>query len=120
MLNHVHKSVALMSHVNCPANTFAAQISVDPSPADAISAIKFSPYPDSAKLAAASWDKHVYLYEYIADTSGSSECRQLAKFESRAPVLDVCFGENDDKLYIAGLDWEVRKYGETSKTLRLV
>jgi hypothetical protein len=83
---------------------------VDASPTDAISAIKFSPHPNSTKLAAASWDKHVYLYEYIADSSGASECRQLAKFEHRAPVLDVCFGASDDELYTAGLDWDVRKY----------
>jgi cell cycle arrest protein BUB3 len=82
---------------------------VDASPTDAISAIKFSPYPNSTKLAAASWDKHVYLYEYIAEPNGASECRLLSKFEHRAPVLDVCFGTNDEELYTAGLDWDVRK-----------
>jgi cell cycle arrest protein BUB3 len=83
---------------------------VDASPTDAISAIKFSPYPNSTKLAAASWDKHVYLYEYIAGPNGASECRLVSKFEHRAPVLDVCFGTSDEELYTAGLDWDVRKY----------
>jgi cell cycle arrest protein BUB3 len=82
---------------------------VDPSPTDAISAIKFSPYPNSTKLAAASWDKHVYLYEYIAEPNGANECRLLSKFEHRAPVLDVCFGTSDEELYTAGLDLDVRK-----------
>ena len=82
---------------------------MEASPTDAISAIKFSPYSDSTKLAAASWDKHVYLYEYIADPTGASECKQAAIFEHRAPVLDVCFGASDDELYTAGLDWDVRK-----------
>jgi cell cycle arrest protein BUB3 len=52
----------------------------------------------------------VYLYEYVANPNGGGECRQLAKFEHRAPVLDVCFGVSDDELYTAGLDWDVRKY----------
>lgn len=90
---------------------------MDDSPTDAISAVKFSPHPNSTKFAAASWDKHVYLYEYVADASGSSKCRQLAKFEHRAPVLDVCFGESDDTLYSAGLDWDVRKYDNQPNSL---
>ena len=92
---------------------------MDASPTDAISAIKFSPYPDSTKLAATSWDKHVYLYEYTAGLDGASECKQLAKFEHRAPVLDVCFGASNDELYTAGLDWDVRKYVTVQKGERL-
>lgn len=52
----------------------------------------------------ASWDKHVYLY----DTS-STGGQLLNKFEHRAPVLDVCFGENEEEAYTAGLDWDVRR-----------
>ena len=92
---------------------------MDASPTDAISSIKFSPYSDSTKLAAASWDKHVYLYEYMAGPNGASECKQLAKFEHRAPVLDVCFGASDNELYTAGLDWDVGKYVGFEKVERL-
>lgn len=78
-------------------------------PTDAISALKFSPYPNSNKLVVASWDKNVYLYEL----SEAKECKQLAKYEHRAPVLDVCFGANDDEIYTACLDWDVRKLVQT-------
>lgn len=45
---------------------------------------------------------------YLYDTA-ESEGRLLQKFEYRAPVLDVCFGEDDKEAYTAGLDWDVRK-----------
>jgi len=83
------------------------QFQVSQPPADAISALKFSPHPDSLRFAVASWDKHVYLYEI----GPGKECRQMAKFEHRAPVLDVCFGKDDHELYSACLDWDVRRYG---------
>ncbi|KAL8801597.1 MAG: hypothetical protein Q9223_006934, partial [Gallowayella weberi] len=68
-------------------------------PSDAISAIKFA--PASLRLLVASWDKNVYLY----DTSESGG-RLLQTFPHRAPVLDVCFGDNDDDAYTTGLDWD--------------
>ena len=70
-------------------------------PTDAISAIQFA--PTSLRLLVASWDKHVYLY----DTSRNA---QIDKFEHRAPVLDVCWGANDEEAYTGGLDWDVRRY----------
>jgi cell cycle arrest protein BUB3 len=88
------------------------QFAVSTPPADAISAVKFSPNRSSTKLLVSSWDKNVYLYE-IGDESGSSSektCTLLQTFEHRAPVLDVCFGANDDEVYSAGLDWDVRRY----------
>jgi cell cycle arrest protein BUB3 len=72
---------------------------------DAISALRFSPHPDSNKFAVASWDKNVYLYEVTSD----KECSQIGKFEHQAPVLDVCFGRDDNELYSACLDWNVRR-----------
>ena len=53
----------------------------------------------------ASWDKHIYLY----DTS-STGGQLLNKFEHRAPILDVCFGETEEEAYTAGLDWDVQRW----------
>ena len=83
---------------------------MEASPGDAISAITFSPLPNSTKFAAASWDKNVYLYEVSTDGSGTNRCDLITTFDHRAPVLDVCFGASDAELYTAGLDWEVRRY----------
>lgn len=52
-----------------------------------------------------SWDRHVYLYDTVAEPGG----KLLRKFEHRAPVLDVCFGRTDDEAFSCGLDWEVRR-----------
>jgi cell cycle arrest protein BUB3 len=52
----------------------------------------------------ASWDKNVFLY----DTSVPGG-QLMNKYEHRAPVLDVCFGENDEEAFSVGLDWDVRK-----------
>ncbi|MCJ1369029.1 hypothetical protein MMC20_000236 [Loxospora ochrophaea] len=76
-------------------------------PSDAISAIKFA--PTSPRLLVASWDKRVYLY----DTS-TAPGRLIQSFEHRAPVLDVCFGENDQEAFTAGLDWTVQKLDLTT------
>ena len=72
-------------------------------PTDAISAIQYA--PTSLRLLVASWDKHVYLYDV-----SSSGGHLLNKFEHRAPVLDVTFGEDDNEIFTAGLDWDVRRY----------
>lgn len=45
---------------------------------------------------------------YLYDTSVAGG-RLLNKFEHRAPVLDVCFGEDDNEAYTAGLDWDVKR-----------
>ncbi|SLM40248.1 WD40/YVTN repeat-like-containing domain [Lasallia pustulata] len=80
----------------------AAQVELSDPPSDAISALKFA--PTGLRLLVASWDKHVYLYD-TAESGG----RLLEKFEYRAPVLDVCFGEDEKEAFTAGLDWDVRK-----------
>ncbi|KAL8902823.1 MAG: hypothetical protein Q9171_007593, partial [Xanthocarpia ochracea] len=79
----------------------AAQFELLNPPTDAISAIKFA--PASLQLLVASWDKNVYLY----DTSVSGG-RLLRTYQHRAPVLDVCFGDNDEDAFTTGLDWDVR------------
>ncbi|KEF51646.1 cell cycle arrest protein BUB3 [Exophiala aquamarina CBS 119918] len=83
----------------------SSQFVVSELPADAISSLRFSPHPNSPRFAVASWDKHAYLYEV---TDGKT-CFLLAKYEHRAPVLDVCFGKDDNELYTACLDWDVRR-----------
>ena len=79
-----------------------AQFELSDPPSDAISAVKFATNP--AQLLVSSWDKNVYLYQL---ESGSSWLAQ--KFEHRAPVLDVCWGPNEDEFYSGGLDWDVRR-----------
>jgi cell cycle arrest protein BUB3 len=84
-------------------------------PSDAISAFRFSPYPNSTRFAVASWDKHAYIYEF-----DGKECKQTAKFEHRAPVLDVCFGATDNELFTACLDWDVRRIDVTSGSQEVI
>jgi cell cycle arrest protein BUB3 len=83
----------------------SAQVEISDPPTDAISALRFSPHADSNRFAVASWDKYLYLYEVL----NAKETRQIAKFEHRAPVLDVCCGKDDNVLYTACLDWSVRR-----------
>ncbi|CAG7964925.1 unnamed protein product [Penicillium nalgiovense] len=85
------------------------QFTVVSPPTDAISALKFSPDPNSARIVVSSWDKNVYLYDLRDENGQVGEGKLLQKFEHRAPVLDVCFGENENEIYTAGLDWDVRK-----------
>ncbi|EXJ76760.1 cell cycle arrest protein BUB3 [Cladophialophora psammophila CBS 110553] len=90
----------------------SGQLSLSNLPADAISALRFSPHPNSLRFVVASWDKHAYIYEV---TDGKT-CTQIAKFEHRAPVLDVCFGKDDNEIYTACLDWDVRRIEVASGT----
>jgi cell cycle arrest protein BUB3 len=34
----------------------------------------------------------------------------IEKYEHRAPVLDVCFGTDDNEAFTAGMDWQVKRY----------
>ena len=86
----------------CIVLTPPAQYELSDPPSDAISAIKYA--PESLQLLVASWDKNVYLY----DTSESGG-RLLRTYQHRAPVLDVCFGDDDANAYTTGLDWDVRQ-----------
>lgn len=85
------------------------QFSVPSPPTDAISALKFSPEPNSTRFVVSSWDKNVYLYDLRDENGNVGEAKLLQQFEHRAPVLDVCFGANENEIYTAGLDWDVRK-----------
>jgi len=46
----------------------------------------------------------VHLYD-IKGEDGQGEL--VRSFEHRAPVLDVCFGEDADEAFSAGMDWQV-------------
>jgi cell cycle arrest protein BUB3 len=63
-----------------------------------------SPYRPT-RLLVSSWDRNVYLYDTHAEPGG----KLLQKFEHRSPVLDVCFGRDDNEAFTCGLDWEVRR-----------
>ncbi|KAA8650941.1 hypothetical protein EYZ11_001873 [Aspergillus tanneri] len=92
------------------------QFTVTSPPSDAISALKFSPESNSTRFVVSSWDKNVYLYELRDENGNVGEGKLLQKFEHRAPVLDVCFGANEDEIYTAGLDWDVKKIDVASAT----
>ncbi|KAM7217059.1 WD40-repeat-containing domain protein [Rhypophila decipiens] len=79
-------------------------------PNDAISSLEFA--PESSKLIVSSWDKNVYLYDIGAN--GADEATLIRSFEFRAPVLDVCFGANDDEAFVGGLDQQVYKLDLTT------
>ena len=74
-----------------------------------MSAIAFAP-STSTKLLVSSWDKKLYYYDV---SSGAGETNLLNTYEHRAPVLDVCFGSDDNEAFTAGMDWVVSRCGQT-------
>ncbi|KAI1335822.1 WD40-repeat-containing domain protein [Xylariaceae sp. FL0016] len=78
-------------------------------PNDAISSLVFAPESPS-RLLVSSWDKNVYLYDTQADNSSDDAAVRgslVNTFAHHAPVMDVCFGANDDEAFSAGMDWQV-------------
>jgi cell cycle arrest protein BUB3 len=55
-----------------------------------------------------SWDKNVYLYEISSEDEGG---KLIETYTHRAPVLDVCFGADDNEAFTAGMDWQVKRLG---------
>ncbi|TIA04184.1 putative nuclear pore complex subunit [Aureobasidium pullulans] len=82
----------------------SGQIEIANAPSDAISAVRFAPQSPN-RLLVASWDRNVYLYDTKQGENGSL----LRKVEHRAPVLDLCFGDDDATAFTAGLDWDVNR-----------
>ncbi|KAG4435012.1 hypothetical protein IFR05_009501 [Cadophora sp. M221] len=81
------------------------QFKLSQPPSDAVSSVKFA--PDSpTRLLVSSWDKNVYLYDTQDQDAGG---KLIEKFEHRAPVLDVCFGADDNEAFSAGMDWQVKR-----------
>lgn len=81
----------------------ATQYELSPPPGDAVSALAFAPTP-STKLLVSSWDKKLYSYDVA-----NPESSLLQTYEHRAPVLDVCFGDNEGEAFTAGMDWVVSR-----------
>ncbi|TVY43436.1 Mitotic checkpoint protein [Lachnellula occidentalis] len=83
------------------------QYEISEPPTDAVSALKFAPDAPTRFLVS-SWDKHVYLYE-LAGSGEEEGGKLIEKYEHRAPVLDVCFGADDNEAFTAGMDWQVKR-----------
>ncbi|KAG5981503.1 hypothetical protein E4U55_002880 [Claviceps digitariae] len=83
----------------------ATQFELSPPPGDAVSAVAFAP-TDSSKLLVSSWDKNVYCYKVAG---GDAQGTLTNTYEHRAPVLDVCFGANDNEAFTASIDWTVSR-----------
>lgn len=84
----------------------ATQYELSPPPGDAVSAIAFAPI-SGTKLLVSSWDNKVYHYDL---TNGPEASSLVTTYEHRAPVLDVCFGADDNEAFTAGMDWTVNRY----------
>jgi len=89
------------------------QYELSDAPSDSISSLKFAPQTPT-RLVVASWDKNVYLFDI------QSGGQVLRKYEHRAPVLDICYGDTDDVAFSCGLDWDVRRYLFTITNVNLV
>ena len=74
-------------------------------PSDAISSLRFSPAGN--RLAVSSWDRTVSIYHHHSPASESPFVRQTG-IQCRAPILDVCWGDDDTSLFAVGLDQDVR------------
>ncbi|KAL7895222.1 WD40 repeat-like protein [Trichoderma sp. SZMC 28014] len=83
----------------------ATQYELSPPPGDAVSAIAFAPI-SGTKLLVSSWDNKVYHYDL---TNGPEASSLVTTYEYRAPVLDVCFGADDNEAFTAGMDWTVNR-----------
>lgn len=87
------------------SNVFAAtQYELSPPPGDAVSAIAFAP-TSATKLLVSSWDKNLYSY----DISNGAGDNLVNTYQHQAPVLDVCFGDDDNEAFTAGMDWAVNR-----------
>lgn len=83
------------------------QFELDEPPTDAISSIRFS--HSGSKLVVGSWDRSVSVY---TRSEGDETPFALSKrITCRAPVLDVCWGKDDDVIFFVGLDHDVRRIG---------
>lgn len=81
-------------------------------PSDAVSAISFAP-ESPTRFLVSSWDKNVYLYN-ISSTDEEHTANLVQTYTQPAPILDVCFGANDNEAYTAGMDQTVSKLDLTS------
>lgn len=83
----------------------SASHELDNSPSDAISSVCFS--PNDTKLAVASWDRTISIYQRAEAGSEQAFTRETG-VQCRAPVLDVCWGADEESIFCVGLDHDVR------------
>jgi hypothetical protein len=102
--------------LNANGTLIAAQFEAAQPPKDAISALVFAPGL-SRRLLASSWDKNVYLYEV---SNGAEEANLVGSFEHRAPVLDVCFGADENEAFFAGMDHQVKRWVVVSTVVPVI
>ncbi len=105
------------------SNYLAAQFEVTPPPGDAVSALSFSPNTTpsgSSRLLASCWDRNVYLYDIHPTAVGGSEGTLVQTYQHAGPVLDVCFGHDDNEAFSAGLDHAVRRIDLVSGELTVL
>ena len=55
----------------------------------------------------------MYLYEV---SNGAEEANLVGSFEHREPVLDVCFGADENEAFFAGMDHQVKRWVVVSTT----
>lgn len=82
-----------------------AQHDLPSPPTDAISSLRFS--PSDTKLLVGSWDRSVSIYHH--SDSREQPFDTITRIQCRAPVLDVCWGSDDEHVYCVGLDHDVRQ-----------
>ncbi|KAI0017500.1 WD40-repeat-containing domain protein [Xylariomycetidae sp. FL0641] len=96
----------------------ATQFELAQPPNDAISAVAFAP-GSSSRLLVSSWDKNVYVYDTTGEADADGRHGTVVQtIAHRAPVMDVCFGADDNEAFSAGMDWQVLRLdlasGETT------
>lgn len=78
-------------------------VELDPTPSDAISSLQFS--PSGSKILVGSWDCYVYVYQ---QHESSDTFTLQSRHEIPGPVLDVCWGKDEDQAFCVGLRKEVQ------------
>ena len=82
----------------------SGQHEIPGTPSDGISSLKFS--ASSTRLAVSSWDCTVSIYQQDNHTDAPFVRETIV--QCRAPILDVCWGADEESLYAVGLDQDVR------------
>ncbi|KAF2169406.1 hypothetical protein M409DRAFT_52653 [Zasmidium cellare ATCC 36951] len=84
-------------------NDLSKDITIQDSPQDSISDLRFNPQVEHL-LAAASWDNTVRIYD-INQTGGN---KGVAMFSHEGPVLSCCWSPDGQTLFGAGIDKTIR------------
>lgn len=96
---------AKVKQISPTLDTMSAQSELDSPPSEPISSLKFS--PNGTKLLVGSWDRTLSVYQRSEE--GTAPYTLEKRIQCRAPVLDVCWGEDETVAYFVGLDHDVRR-----------